>query len=41
MKVYQLMACGYFSINHARYTVYSAEVYRNQKQALFLRGKNE
>lgn len=33
MKVYQLMACGYFSINHARYTVYSAEVYRSQKQA--------
>ena len=33
MKVYQLMACGYFEINHARYTVYSERVYRSQKQA--------
>ena len=33
MKVYQLMACGYFAINHARYTVYSENVYRSQKQA--------
>jgi len=33
MKVYQLMACGYFAINHARYTAYSKEVYRSQKQA--------
>ncbi len=33
MKIYQLMACGYFAINHARYTTYSAEVYRSQKQA--------
>ena len=33
MKVYQLMACGYFALNHARYTAYSAEVYRSQKQA--------
>ena len=33
MKIYQLMACGYFSINHARYTVYSKEVYRSQAQA--------
>lgn len=33
MKVYQLMACGYFVINHAHYTVYSEEVYRSQKQA--------
>jgi hypothetical protein len=33
MKIYQLMACGYFAINHARYTVYSKQVYRSQKQA--------
>ncbi len=33
MRVYQLMACGYFALNHARYTTYSAEVYRSQKQA--------
>ena len=33
MKVYQLMACGYFALNHARYTTYSKEVYRSQKQA--------
>lgn len=33
MKVYQLMACGYFAINHARYTIHSKEVYRSQKQA--------
>ena len=33
MKVYQLMACGYFAINHARYTVYSEKVYHSQKQA--------
>jgi len=33
MKVYQLMACGYFAINHARYTVYSDKVYHSQKQA--------
>lgn len=33
MKIYQLMACGYFAINHARYTVYSKECYRSQKQA--------
>jgi len=33
MRVYQLMACGYFAINHARYTVYSEKVYRSQKQA--------
>ena len=33
MKVYQLMACGYFALNHARYTTYSAEVYRSQAQA--------
>ena len=33
MKVYQLMACGYFAINHVRYTVYSEEVYRTQQQA--------
>lgn len=33
MKVYQLMACGYFAINHARYTVYSEKCYRSQKQA--------
>lgn len=33
MKVYQLMACGYFALNHARYTAYSAEIYRSQKQA--------
>lgn len=33
MKVYQLMACGYFALNHARYTVYSERVYRTQKQA--------
>lgn len=33
MKVYQLMACGYFAINHARYTVYSEKVYHSQEQA--------
>lgn len=33
MKIYQLMACGYFAINHARHTVYSDKVYRSQKQA--------
>ena len=33
MKIYQLMACGYFEINHARYTVHSAQCYRSQKQA--------
>lgn len=33
MKIYQLMACGYFEINHARYTVYSDKCYRSQKQA--------
>ncbi len=33
MRIYQLMACGYFALNHARYTAYSAEVYRSQKQA--------
>jgi len=33
MKVYQLMACGYFAINHGRYTVYDKKVYRTQKQA--------
>lgn len=33
MRVYQLMACGYFVINHARYTVYAKEVYRSQAQA--------
>ena len=33
MKIYQLMACGYFAINHARHTVYSEECYRTQKQA--------
>ena len=33
MKIYQLMACGYFEINHARYTVYSEKCYRSQKQA--------
>jgi len=33
MKIYQLMACGYFAINHARYTVYSEKVYRSQKTA--------
>ncbi len=33
MRVYQLMACGYFSINHARYTVYDEEAYRSQAQA--------
>ena len=33
MKVYQLMACGYFAINHGRYTVYSDKVYHSQKQA--------
>ncbi len=33
MKIYQLMACGYFAINHARYTVYSGKCYRSQKQA--------
>lgn len=33
MKIYQLMACGYFAINHARYTVYSDKVYHSQKQA--------
>jgi len=33
VRIYQLMACGYFAINHARYTVYSECVYRTQKQA--------
>lgn len=33
MKVYQLMACGYFALNHGRYTVYSDKVYHSQKQA--------
>jgi len=33
MKIYQLMACGYFAINHARYTVYSEKVYHSQKTA--------
>ncbi len=33
MKIYQLMACGYFEINHARYTVYSEKCYGSQKQA--------
>ena len=33
MKVYQLMACGYFALNHARYIVYSDKVYHSQNQA--------
>jgi len=33
VKVYQLMACGYFAINHGRHTVYSDKVYHSQKQA--------
>ena len=33
MRVYQLQACGYFTLNHGRYTAYSKEVYRSQKQA--------
>ncbi len=33
MRVYQLMACGYFAINHARYIVYSEKIYHSQKQA--------
>jgi len=33
IKVYQLIACGYFAINHARYTAHSAECYRSKKAA--------
>lgn len=33
MKIYQLMACGYFAINHAHHTVYSEKCYRSQQQA--------
>ncbi len=33
MKIYQLVACGYFEINHARYTIHSDKCYRSQKQA--------
>jgi len=33
MKIYQLVCCGYFAINHAHYTMYSEKCYRSQKAA--------
>lgn len=33
MKTYQLVASGYFTINHARYMAYSHEVYRTEEAA--------
>jgi len=33
IKIYQLMACGYFAINHGRYTAYSPECYRSMEAA--------
>ncbi len=33
MKVYQLTGSGHWSLNHARYTAYSSDVYRTEKAA--------
>ena len=33
MKIYQLAASGHWSLNHARYTAYSTDCYRTEKEA--------
>ncbi len=33
MKIYQLAGTGHWSINHGRYTAYSTDVYRSDKEA--------
>ena len=33
MKIYQLAGTGHWSMNHARYTAYSTDVYRSDKEA--------
>ena len=33
MKIYQLAASGHWSLNHARYTAYSTDCYRTDKEA--------
>ena len=33
MKIYQLAGSGYWSMNHARYTAYSTDVYRTEAAA--------
>lgn len=33
MKIYQLAASGHWSLNHARYTAYSTDVYRSEEAA--------
>ena len=33
MKVYQLTGSGHWSLNHARYTAYSSDVYRTEQAA--------
>jgi len=33
MKIYQLAASGHWSMNHARYTAYSTNVYRTEEAA--------
>jgi len=33
MKIYQLTGSGYWSLNHARYTAYSSNVYRTEEAA--------
>ena len=33
MKIYQLTGSGHWSLNHARYTAHSTDVYRTEKAA--------
>ncbi len=33
MKIYQLAASGFYSINHARYTAYSTDVWHTEGEA--------
>ena len=33
MKIYQLTASGHYSINHARYTAYSTDVWHTEEEA--------
>ena len=33
MRIYQLAASGYYSINHARYTAYSNDVWHSEEEA--------
>lgn len=33
MRIYQLAASGYYSINHARYTAYSNDVWYTEEEA--------